>query len=82
MKIFANKSKVHKIIIVILVVMLFNFSAPKPVQADGIGGVLLDPVFFLTTTIVDSIYNGVQAFMLGADWKSTRTGITRWKYSI
>ncbi|MCI9016573.1 MAG: hypothetical protein HFJ53_05365 [Clostridia bacterium] len=71
MKIFANKSKVHKIIIVILVVMLFNFSAPKPVQADGIGGVLLDPVFFLTTTIVDSIYNGVQAFMLGADWKST-----------
>lgn len=63
MKIFTNRSKLKKILIVILTVMLLTFSVPKPVNAAG--GILLGPLTALGTTIIDSIQHILELFMLG-----------------
>lgn len=63
MNIFTNRSKLKKIVIVILTVMLLTFSVPKPVHAAG--GILLGPLTALCTTLVDSIQHILEMFMLG-----------------
>lgn len=68
MKFFTNKNIIQKMTIVLVILMLFNFTTPKPVQAgigEGLGGLILDPIFFLVTTVTDAIYNGIQTLMLG-----------------
>lgn len=63
MKNFTNRSKLKKVLIVILTVMLLTFSVPKPVNAAG--GILLGPITALCTTLVDSIQHILERFMLG-----------------
>lgn len=67
MKFFTNRSKLKKIVIVILTVMLLTFSVPKPVHAAG--GILLGPITALCTTLVDSLQHLLERFMLG-EWNS------------
>lgn len=71
MKFFTNKNIIQKMTIMLVILMLFNFTAPKPVQAgigEGLGGLILDPIFFFITTITDAIYDGMQNIMLGRRW--------------
>ena len=63
MKTFTNKSLTQKIIIVILTIILLAFSIPKPVHA--VGGLLLSPITALGTTLLDSIQQLLEDFMLG-----------------
>lgn len=53
MKFFTNRSKLKKILIVTLTVILLTFSVPKPVNAD-FGGVLVSPITALVTAVVDA----------------------------
>lgn len=68
MKFFTNKNLIQKMTIMLVMLMLFNFAAPKPVQAgigEDLGGLILDPIFFLFTTVTDAVYNGLQRIMIG-----------------
>ncbi len=67
MKNFTNRSKLKKVLIVILTVMLLTFSVPKPVHAAG--GILLGPITALCTTLVDSVQHILERFMLG-EWNT------------
>lgn len=68
MKIFTNKNIIQKIMIVLIMVMLFNFCAPKPVKAislDELGGILINALIQGVVTVIDAIEYGIQWFMLG-----------------
>lgn len=64
MKIFTKKNVVQKIVIVLLMVIMCNFTIPKPVQAD-VGGMLMSPIISFTTAIVDGIQHLLEWAMLG-----------------
>lgn len=55
MKIFTNKKIWDKLVIASIIVILFQFSMPKQVQADSypIGGLLLKPVLDLVVFLGD-----------------------------
>lgn len=57
------KNKTQKMVIVIMIIMLFNFIAPKPVQAD-VGGILVNPIISLFTFIADGLQGLLQRFMI------------------
>lgn len=75
MKFFANKKNIQKIVIMILLIMSFNFVVPKKVQAvdavgsvlGGIGSFIMDPFLALISVAIDAVFNGVQDFMMGSD---------------
>lgn len=73
MKFFTNKNLIQKMTIMLVILILFNFVAPKPVHADlsdigeGLGGLIFDPIFFCITTVVDVIYDLAQNIMMGGD---------------
>lgn len=52
MKFYTNKNIIQKILIVLLIIIVFNFTVPKQVNA-GIGGVLMDPFLKFFTAIAD-----------------------------
>lgn len=67
MKIFTNKNIIQKIIIVLVVVMLFNFCIPKKVQAfdaEELGGILMNAIVSFFTTILDGVNFGMQFLMI------------------
>ena len=58
LKFFTSKKFIKKVAIVLLILTLFNFIGPQPVQAKGIdwdkfGGVLLSPLVALFTALGD-----------------------------
>lgn len=61
---FFTRSKLKKILIVILTVILLTFSVPKPVNADW-GGVLISPITSLFTAIVDAAQYLLEWMMMG-----------------
>lgn len=63
MKKFTNRRVSQKIIIVLLTVLMLNFSIPKPVNA--VGGVLMSPIVTLVTTVLDQIQHLLELAMLG-----------------
>lgn len=63
MKKFTNRRVSQKIIIVLLTVLMLNFSIPKPVNA--VGGVLMSPIVTLITTVLDGIQHLLEWTMLG-----------------
>ena len=70
MEIFKKKSLILKIVIAIVVVILFNFSAPTISQAsvaEVIGGTLLEPVLDLALALGDGIMYIVQSLLFGMD---------------
>ena len=64
MKFFTKKSMVLKIIVAIVVVILFNFSAPTLSQAS-IGGTLLSPLVDLLIAIGDGAVYLIQSLLFG-----------------
>lgn len=63
MKIFSRKSLILKIALILAIVILFNFIAPRIVLADdngGVGGILFEPIKDLLLTIGDAIMNLMQ----------------------
>ncbi len=64
MKFLTNQKVVQKILIALIMVILFSFSIPKPVQADW-GGTLASPVISLVAAILDGVQHGIEWFMLG-----------------
>lgn len=70
MEIFKKKSLILKIVIALVVVILFNFSAPTISQADAgdvVGGILLEPVTDLLLSLGDGIVFIMQSVLFGMD---------------
>ena len=70
MEIFKKKSLILKIVIAIVVVILFNFSAPTVSQAnvaEVVGGTLAEPVADLLLAIADGAIYVVQNVLFGMD---------------
>ena len=68
MEIFKKKSLILKIVIAIVVVILFNFSAPTVSQAASIGGTLLQPIVSLLTAFGDGIMLVIQSILFGVNY--------------
>ena len=68
MEIFKKKSLILKIVIALVVVILFNFSAPTISQAASIGGTLLQPVVFLLTALGDGLMLLIQSILFGVNY--------------
>lgn len=64
MKLFTNKNIIQKIIIVLVIILLFNFAIPKQVNA-GLGGILMDPVFQFVLASADAFQYLIQWTMTG-----------------
>lgn len=59
MKIFTSEKIWKKIVVMLIIVILFQFSMPKQVQADDdmpLGGKLLEPVLDLVVFLGDRSY--------------------------
>lgn len=71
MKFLTEKTIIHKIIIAVVFVMLFNFVMPNislaTEAAATAGGILFEPIKDLLLIIADSIMNLLQSFMFGMD---------------
>ena len=70
MEIFKKKSLILKIVIALVVVILFNFSAPTVSQAnvaEVVGGTLAEPVADLLLAIADGAIYVVQNVLFGMD---------------
>ena len=68
MKIFENKRLFKKLIIVLLVVMIFNFCMPRTVRADDeIGGKLLNPIMSFIVSLGDGTMTFLQRAILDTD---------------
>lgn len=70
MKLFTQKGTVHKIIIAIVIVLLFNFISPTISSASAAGtagGILFEPIKDLTLVIADSIISVTQDVLFGMD---------------
>ena len=68
MEIFKKKSLILKIVIALVVVILFNFSAPTISQAASIGGTLLQPVVSLLTALGDGLMLLIQSILFGVNY--------------
>ena len=64
MKKFAKKNTTQKILLMIVMVVLFNFAMPKPVQADTVG-TIISPFFGLVGVIADGIQHLIEWAILG-----------------
>lgn len=70
MKIFANKNIWKKLVLILLIITIFSFGAPKTVQADndedsgGIGGVLMKPICNILVGIGDGVVNVIHRFVV------------------
>lgn len=67
MEIFTKKSLVLKIVIALVIVILFNFSAPTISQAS-IGGTLLEPIVDLLIAIGDGAMLVIQSILFGLNY--------------
>lgn len=70
MKFLMEKGIVHKLIIAIVIVLLFNFMAPT-ISSAGIGGILFDPIKSLLLVIADGVMQLSQNFMFNMGSTST-----------
>lgn len=66
MKLLANKGIISKIAIILVIVILFNFIAPK-VTLASVGSVLLSPIMTFITALCDGIMHILQKGILGMD---------------
>lgn len=64
MKRFAKKNITQKILLVIVMLIMFNFTIPKPVQADTVG-TIFSPFMGLIGIIADSIEHLLEWAILG-----------------
>ena len=71
METFKKKSLVLKIVIALVVVILFNFSAPTISQAS-IGGTLLGPVVDLFVALGDGIMFLIQSILFGLNYSTIK----------
>lgn len=70
MKLFTQKGTVHKIIIAIVIVLLFNFISPTISSASAAGtagGILFEPIKDLLLVVSDGIINVTQQMLFGID---------------
>ena len=72
MKFFTNKKMWSKIVIVLIFLILFQFTAAKPAFADDFtdgvvefGGKLLSPILSLVVTIADSVIGIIHDAIMG-----------------
>lgn len=76
MEVFRKKHIVLKIVIALVIVILFNFSAPTISRADSlgeaIGGTLLTPIVDLLLAIGDGAMHLIQKLILGMDSSLTK----------
>ena len=75
MEILKSKSMILKIAIILVIVILFNFSAPTISQAgvaEVIGGTLLSPIVDLLLAIGDGIMNLIQGILFGMESSLTK----------
>ena len=66
-KLLTSQKFIQKTFISIIIVLLLSFSVPVKSQA-GIGGMLLDPLFDLVSTIFDVVTGALQVFLLDGNF--------------
>ncbi len=66
MKIFANKNLWRKIVIAFIVITLFTFTCPKPVNA-AFGGTLLNPICDFLTAVGDFFVHILHTIVMDQD---------------
>ncbi len=78
-----KKGTTQKIIVAIVIVLCFNFVAPT-ISSAGIGGLLLEPLTDLVTTIGDGILATLQNFLYNGGWtvKNMAGELLRWNGNI
>lgn len=64
MKVFTNKGLIRKILIVLIVIILFEYAIPTNVSNADFGGVLFTPIQMLTLSIGDVAATGLNLFVL------------------
>ena len=71
MKIFANKNIWRKIVIVFLLISVFSFVAPEPVEAKktdmSVGGTLMEPICDLLVGACDGVINIIHKILIKQD---------------
>ena len=69
-KLIANHKLTQKIFLSIIVVLLLSFAVPVKSQ-EGVGGILLDPLFELVGTILDVFVGALQAFLVDGEFNNS-----------
>lgn len=72
-KIITSQNFIKKGIITIIIVLLLSFAVPVKSQAS-IGGLLLDPLFDLAGTILDTIVGGLQWILVDGELNNSEDG--------
>ncbi len=67
MSIFKNKKIWTKLICVLLLIMVFQFVAPEPVEASEGWGILLDPITSLVLALADGVNSILHTYIAGND---------------
>ena len=76
MKLFTKKGMILKIAIILVIVILFNFSAPTiSYGADVIGGTLLEPIVDLLLAIGDGAINIIQKLLFNIDYSLVKIAV-------
>lgn len=78
MKLFTTKNIVQKIMIILVLLLLFNFIYPNYAHAASFGGVLWDPVQSLVVGLGDAIVSIMQNLLLGIDLSRVTISKPRW----
>ena len=66
MKFLTEKTIIHKIIIAVVFVILFNFTMPT-ISSASVGGILFEPIKDLVLAMGDGIVNIMQNVIFGTD---------------
>lgn len=75
---FKKLNLCNKILIILLVIMSFNFICPTVSNAD-MGGTLLEPVTNLLTSLGDGIIDVVHSFVMGQEQSILHSSSNRWQ---
>lgn len=80
---FLSKSLIAKIALVLVIILLFEFSFSEPVSADvgALGGQLLNPIINLVVYLADGVINILQSALTNIDDSFTYIDITKDKTS-
>ena len=78
MKSIRNKKVLSKILIVLLVIMGFNIISPMTVKAADLGGILMEPIANVLTSLGDGIMDIIHQCIMGQTHATLHSSSTFW----
>lgn len=79
---FLSKSLIAKIALVLVIILVFEFSASEPVHAASLGGTLLNPIVNLVVYLSDGVIQILQSALTSIENSFTYIDITKSKPSF